>query len=195
MARWLADAKGSVLLTLVWWLAIAPMASATDFGSNINHPCDETYASQCVADNYDHQVRFFDVTENMLWGTQDRMQYYNGRAARLLMREYTTGTRDVHVQDLYVGPVGWWAATYCASSATYGGTDPSRWCRPQILTYNLTYSIGIAQPQYMACHELGHTVGLRHYSNDSTCMKNGDTSGWDQILDHERDHINTRYGN
>lgn len=60
--------------------------------------------------------------------------------------------------------------------------------------YNLSYSQGVGQPYYLACHELGHTVGLRHY-NHVTCMVNADLTGEYVITPHERDHINARYGN
>lgn len=187
------DLRLSLILALSWWLVAAPVVMASPFGSGINHACDAHYASQCVADNAGHRVRFFDVgNTNLLGATRDQMSYYNSAAGALSMIEVTSNA-DVHVQDVAVGPVGWWAATYCAGSATYGGTDPNRWCRPQILTYNTSYSVGVAQPYYLACHELGHTVGLRHTSN--SCMESGDTTGLDTVTGHEIGHINARYGN
>jgi hypothetical protein len=175
-------------------LIAAPIATASNFGSGIDHACDTTYASQCVADNYDHKVQFFSMDNaNLLASSRDRMGYYNSFAGRLNMHEVSSSA-DVNVQDLYVGAVGWWGVGYCATSATYGGSDPNRWCRPQVLTYNLSYSQGVGQPYYLACHELGHTVGLRHYNND-TCMVNADLTGLSIITSHERDHINARYGN
>ena len=175
------------------WLVTGPLALATPFGSGINHACDTSYASQCVADNASHRVRFFDVgNQNLLGGTLNRMSWYNSAAGDLNMIQVTSSA-DVHVQDVAVGPVGWWAATYCSGSATYGGSDPNRWCRPQILTYNTSYSVGVAQPLYLACHELGHTVGLRHTT--SSCMESGDLTGLETVSSHEIGHINARYGN
>lgn len=192
--RLLHDAIPSSLLMLAWWLVVAPIATASNFGSGIDHACDTTYSSQCVADNYDHRVRFFSIDNaNLLTATRDRMSYFNSFAGRLNMYEVSSSA-DVNVQDLYVGAVGWWGVGYCASSATYGGSDPNCWCRPQVLTYNLSYSAGVGQPYYLACHELGHTVGLRHY-NHVTCMVNADLTGEKVITPHERDHINSRYGN
>lgn len=123
------------------------------------------------------------------------MAYYGSYAGRLTMYSVTSNS-DLNVQDLALGATGWWAATYCHSSATYGGSDAShtRWCRPQILTYNTSYSVGVAQPYHLACHELGHSVGLRHYNTDASCMKFADTFGASEITSHERDHLNARYG-
>jgi hypothetical protein len=83
------------------------------------------------------------------------------------------------------GAAGW---VYCPSEAQQG-VNPSgdRWCRHQQLTFNLnpryaTYLNDVGSRDYVACHELGHTVGLRHWGNPpesvgpvaATCM-NADT--------------------
>lgn len=191
----LDDLMLSVALVLVWSMVVVPAVAATDFGSDFQDPCSPSVYSQCTGENYDHRVRFFSVDNvNLNAATHDRMTYYGSYAGRLTMYEVTSSA-DVHVQDLALGATGWWAATYCSSSAVYGGTasNHTRWCKPQILTYNTSYSVGVAQPYYLACHELGHTVGLRHYS--SSCMAAADLSGDDDITPHERDHLNARYGN
>lgn len=194
------DLRRSIALVAAWSLAIPATVGAhspPDFGSNWPNPCDSSFQSHCTGENADHRVRFFDMdNQNLLQGTRNEMQDYNDHAGALIMYE-VTASADVHVQDLYVGATGWWGATYCSSSATYGGSASAhtRWCKPQILTYNLSYSAGVAQPQYLACHELGHTVGLRHYNTDASCMKANDTFGSTEITNHERDHLNSRYGN
>ena len=53
-------------------------------------------------------------------------------------------------------------------SATW--SSPDGWCRRQRLYFNLnpTYSAFFADRgsrDYMACHELGHTIGLHHWGN------------------------------
>lgn len=72
------------------------------------------------------------------------------------------------------------AWTRRSSSATCGGSDSlhTRWCMPQLLYYNLTYESSFFptdNPKHnIACHDLGHSVGLRHPLSpepQATCMK------------------------
>lgn len=62
----------------------------------------------------------------------------------------------------------------------YGGSDANhtRLCYPQLFEYNLTYEAGFFSTdnakRYIACHELGHTIGLQHPAAGETtvtCMK------------------------
>ena len=48
----------------------------------------------------------------------------------------------------------------------------NRWCRGQIARFNAIFAPGYNQlaRDWIACHELGHTVGLRHIVNNATCM-------------------------
>ena len=74
------------------------------------------------------------------------------------------------------------AYTTCASDATYGGSGIHRQCRPQILYYNLEFEStsfqDAAYRKWVACHEVGHTLGLRHATSVNhpspgySCMKN-----------------------
>ncbi|MEX2322770.1 MAG: hypothetical protein WEA29_03230 [Acidimicrobiia bacterium] len=102
------------------------------------------------------------------------------------------------------------------------GAATTRWCRGQIIRFNwsaveaaadqgyVDISPGGTEPglplddfsAYVACHELGHTVGLRHTGNDWTCMNYEYTgiplTGYDSghapyLNNHDRSHINARY--
>lgn len=75
------------------------------------------------------------------------------------------------------------------------------WGRGQYLRYNAAmmheYQNTIAARRGLACHELGHTLGLRHTSG-STCMAvmidtNGKyyTVSW--LAQHDKNHINAQY--
>lgn len=61
----------------------------------------------------------------------------------------------------------------CPSGATEGGSNPNRWCYGQKLTVNLAFDLPTAGRRYVACHELGHTVGLRHEDevHSNSCMR------------------------
>ena len=66
------------------------------------------------------------------------------------------------------GAAGW---VWCPPSSPQGVNEHGdRWCRRPRLFFNLnaTYRVFFADRasrDYMACHELGHTIGLHHWGN------------------------------
>lgn len=75
---------------------------------------------------------------------------------------------DVWAMDNTYGvtfPVAW--VDCPAAHSGIGGTGSNRWCRGQYLRFNAswepTYS---GEENEMACHELGHTVGLTHNTHN-----------------------------
>lgn len=124
----------------------------------------------------------------------------------------------------YPNVVGW--ADCPASNSGIGyytaGVSTTRWCRGQIIRFNWTAVVGLAalgevdispggtEPglalddfsDYIACHELAHTVGLNHNSNTWTCTNYeyagltlaGFNDGFAPYLNsHDKNHINARY--
>lgn len=115
----------------------------------------------------------------------------------------------------------------CPASNTgvgyYNSNDPTtRWCRGQIIMFNWTGVLTLADmgqvdispgggdrglplddfSAYIACHELSHTVGLKHNTNTWTCTNyeyagltmDGFNDGFAPYLNsHDRVHINSRY--
>ena len=79
------------------------------------------------------------------------------------------------------GAAGW---VYCPPDSPQGtNARDDRWCRHQELYFNLNpryaaFFADRASRDYMACHELGHTLGLHHWGNPprsdgpvaATCM-------------------------
>ena len=69
------------------------------------------------------------------------------------------------------------AFTFCDEFATTGLNNVRyhMWCKPQIIIYqdnsyaNNCWSNGACR-KWLACHELGHTLGLQHSTSTSTCM-------------------------
>jgi predicted Zn-dependent protease len=102
------------------------------------------------------------------------------------------------------GAAGW---TYCPPDAPQGtNAHGHRWCRHQELHFNLNVRYAVyfaddASRDYLACHELGHTLGLRHWGNPphsdgpvaATCMNADAPNGPTELHQFDKDHINAYY--
>ncbi|GAA4364883.1 hypothetical protein GCM10023146_06020 [Nocardioides caricicola] len=82
----------------------------------------------------------------------------------------------MRVSDSGYGDNGAIAWVNCPSGATETGSNPNRTCYGQRLNWN-TYS-GYASTwnttygaRYVACRELGHTIGLRHTAQTGSCLR------------------------
>lgn len=83
------------------------------------------------------------------------------------------------------GLVGW---NQCAGSTN--GSHPNQVCTLGFTKINLHYSSWT--PAEVACHELGHSIGLREGTAlAGSCMRDPAESGI--LLQHDRNHINNHY--
>lgn len=108
----------------------------------------------------------------------------------------TDRTMDVMVADGDYGDNGAIGWVQCPAGAITNGVHPDRTCYGQILRYNLFYAAyydTTAEQQRTACHELGHTVGLRHTSNTTTCMKSSAPLSTSYFDSHDKGHLNGYY--
>ena len=99
------------------------------------------------------------------------------------------------------GAAGW---VYCPSDAPQGiNRLDHRWCRHQELHLNVNARFGLffddeASRGHIACHELGHTLGLRHWGNPpetegpvgATCMNANTPDGPTSLHQTDIDHLN-----
>jgi hypothetical protein len=98
------------------------------------------------------------------------------------------------------GAAGW---VNCPPDARQGiNRQHHRWCQGQELHFNLNPSMSIffaddGSRDHVTCHELGHTLGLRHWGNPpesagppaATCMNSDIFDGPTGLHQVDRDHI------
>jgi hypothetical protein len=148
---------------------------ATNFGSTVSGSSPVNQVS--LANNKHHRVDFFDTTTRTgnitQWALNNQFPRFDFTWQFVDSSDYDVRVADSDFGDN--GAVGW---VNCPSGATETGANPNRTCYGQRLNYNL-YS-GYANGwdttfggRFVACHELGHTVGLRHEDagDNPSCMK------------------------
>ena len=168
-------------------LAPAPVsAHAGHFGSDYPDPCDANLTSQCIADDgshyiYDYGLSGDQISAGMTW----TKALYTPSNSHVSIIPDTCGVAtafcDVLLNDGNYGLNGAWAWTACDIGATHGGNPATHraWCYPQWLKFNLSYKTNystLTKTRAIACHEMGHSLGLRHNSLTDTCMHNPPTS-------------------
>jgi hypothetical protein len=159
-----------------------------------------------VGNNLRHYVAF---DTSLTDGLRDAMRY--------AMEQIYEPTRLVMVEQRAVSPLtdviafsadygengaaGW---VYCPPGVPRGvNALGHRWCQGQELHLNLNPRYRIffdddASRRHVACHELGHTIGLRHWGNPpetdgpvgATCMNANTPNGPTGLDSTDVDHIN-----
>lgn len=188
----------------------ATPALATNFGSL----CSSEFPDHCVslANNATHAIRYVNLeccypSQNYIPGMTVAADWaivrYDDYTVLRVYRDQSDPYPDVELHDWDYGETPWIAATKCPSTNTgVGGAHPNRWCRGQQIIFNSRYYWRYTgyydtafQRRAVACHEMGHTVGLRHRAPAPySCMYTYANQGTSSILDqHDIDHINARY--
>jgi hypothetical protein len=132
---------------------------------------------------------------------------YRGLELQLVEVVRVTGRTDVIVRAADYGLNGAAGWVVCPADAPRGrNAEGDRWCRHQEMYFNLNprYAAYLADDDsrtHLACHELGHTIGLRHWGNPpvsegpaaATCMNWNTPDGPTRLHRFDRDHINAYY--
>lgn len=181
-------------------LTVAAPAAASNFGSNWPaggtpaNPCDTTMFSQCVADNGTHTVYDFGLATAWRTAVNNAIVVQYDPVTDVTASWTTSSSNpDVYARDGTYGVNGFWGWGHCSGSATYGGSNPDRWCKFQWMTFNDSYAQNVTQKDSIACHELGHTLGLRHsWESSGSCMIRNQRTTW-VISAHDRGKLNEQY--
>lgn len=158
-----------------------------------------------VGDNLRHHVAFdVSLTDELASALRDSMAEDYGPTRLIVIEDQAvTAWTDVIAYSGDFGDNGAAAWVYCPADAPQG-INPSgdRWCRHQELFFNLNPRFGAyfdddASRDHVTCHELGHTVGLRHWGNPphsagpaaETCMNTNTPDGPTGLHQVDVDHI------
>lgn len=184
--RGLASLLGLILLVLV--AAPNPAAAhhdasnATWWGSSYTANCIVDPLAQCVANNTLH---LYKVNTTIVQYREDATVRGLGLFDSNSEVSVVANSSDFDVYITYANrpDVNAFAWGQCPPNPApplppveYGGSNSenTRWCRPHYVYWN-TWSMASnkvatgAQRNYVGCHEVGHTLGLRHRTGTS-CM-------------------------
>ena len=179
-----------------------------DIGSlfNCDRPGVDPPRCTSVADNLVHHVHFDQsLTEGLASSLRDTMvEDYTPTDFTMIEQPEVTWQTDVTVFSQDYGDNGAAGWVYCPTDAPQGiNSSGHRWCRHQELHLNLNARYGAyfaddASRDHVTCHELGHTIGLRHWGNPPasrgpeayTCMHANTPDGPVSLHQIDVDHIN-----
>jgi hypothetical protein len=201
----------SLLLATLFVVGVAGVTAAHHGGRPIGSlfSCDRpgVFPPRCtsVANDLRHRV-FFDgtLTEGLASSLRDTIaEDYDATDLIASVATELTDATDVIAFSQDYGDVGAAAWVYCPTDAPQGvNSEGDRWCRGQELNFNLNARYAAffqddGSRDHVACHELGHTVGLRHWGNPpesagpsaATCMNANTPNGPPNLHQIDIDHI------
>ncbi|HEX5579036.1 MAG TPA: hypothetical protein VFY43_05150 [Candidatus Limnocylindria bacterium] len=206
----------SVLLALAAGLLALPAVAVAEHrgGRSIGSllPCDEPVnPPRCTSVGNDiwHFIVIDESVPPALAAAVRRAarQDYDPTYLRVRVQRRITSATDVIVYAADHGENGAAGWVYCPPDAPRGHTaQGDRWCQQQELHFNLNPRYGAffadrASRDSIACHELGHTVGLLHWGNPPstngpavpTCMTPDNPNGPTDLHAIDREHISLYY--
>lgn len=200
------------LVTAMLLVAQFPTPAAADHGGRpigSAFPCrNDRVPPRCtsVGNNLKHFV-YFDasLTEGLASSLRDAMaEDYDPTDLIMIEQPELTAHTDVIAYSGDFGDNGAAGWVHCPPESRQGlNALGHRWCQKQTLwlNYNPRYAVFFADDasrDHITCHELGHTLGLRHWGNPpqsaepaaDTCMNANTPNGPTNLHQIDIDHIN-----
>lgn len=178
-----------LLLVLVATIAPGRAVSASNFGSQAGPVLFGLTTGVWLTTNSTLLVGRVELTATYSNAVQSVMSSeYNPTDLSVIVESPAScwGGYDVCVFDLNFGDIGYHAWNSCAG--TTSGSHPNQTCSVQYVRINLLFN---PPANYVVCHEVGHSIGLRHSDDSASCM---DEEGSSPVLtNHDKGHINARY--
>jgi hypothetical protein len=170
---------------------------ATNFGSHDCIAIPGSSYSSCISigNNYNHQWHFTNPRNDIYLDFLHIVNTQYDDRTELVVTGTTFSNADVQVFDADYGDFNVWGWVWCPPTSWTSGSHPYKACRPQWLRFNLYYLTAFdtqLERRYMACHEFGHTLGLRHTSDTASCMK-ANVALVTTLTTHDISHINAVY--
>ncbi len=161
-------------------LAVVPSAEAAPTTNTFGSTKCVGSPRNCVniADNALHTWYWEGKFGNQIPGIAAAMQAavndYEVKTDLTTAKSARSKTLDVQVTDYNYGLTGILGWVECRPGSKTNGKDPNRTCDRQKLRLNGSYPQQFntaAKRLSLSCHELGHTVGLRHTADVTSCMR------------------------
>lgn len=206
-------AASVALLLLLAAISAAPAAAdheGSQVGSllNCNRPVEPPRCVSVGNDRFHYVYIDASVPANLAESVRHAIAEYDTTTALVVIEQpRITSVTDVIVYAADHGANGAAGWVNCPPEARQGtNRHGHRWCQGQELHFNLNaryaaYFGDVASRDYMACHEMGHTVGLRHWGNPPrsdgpaapTCMQPDVPNGPTTLDVHDRDQLDAYY--
>ncbi|HYP23964.1 MAG TPA: hypothetical protein VEV43_10345 [Actinomycetota bacterium] len=163
--------------------SLLPRAEANYFGP-VDGCCE-------YADNAEHTVYYEIVGNQSYRDAFDHIVGHLDNATVMTTKKVDTKTSatDVRMIADYVGGSGFHGEWDCTALNSAGECETAK------LTLNRGSLDGAGQhnKDKVACHEMGHSVGLDHAYQISSCMEQGLDGPPRFFADHDKTHINNHY--
>jgi hypothetical protein len=175
-------------------------------------PCDRPVVPPRCVSVGDNSLHLVYIDESVPEALADSMrsviaEVYGATSLRMVVQRQITAATDVIVSAADYGQNGAAGWVWCPPDAAQGvNTRGHRWCRHQELHFNLnpryaSFFADDASRRSLSCHELGHTIGLRHWGNPpisdgptaATCMNADTPNGPTALHQWDREHIAAYY--